>query len=303
MALPTPHFEKLTATLDNDKLPAGDVVRLEAAIVRYHQWIEDLSAVNGTPEEVVQKSVAIVNEYLDYINLDLIFDSSDDFLYRQKGQLKLDNSVIEEFLPWLIRPSVMPELTNGLSVGPMKCYSSVYFESTLAHPMTGAGIHIRTKDQDFAISRRLYLRASYSPDFSNTTTTDTYIAYVVTEIKTNLDKTMFQEASATARDLKMAVPGAIYFLMAEWLDMTPLSTTQTDIEEVLLIRGAKRMNSNERRHFSIGSSRRERRDFYADYLTSRPLRTDVFQRWVNHIRSLFSDQMPEETGVLEKGYF
>lgn len=36
--------------------------------------------------------------------LDLIFDNLSDFLYRQKGQLKLDNSIIEEFLPWLLAP-------------------------------------------------------------------------------------------------------------------------------------------------------------------------------------------------------
>lgn len=38
--------------------------------------------------------VELLNEYRIYIDVDLVFDSQADFLYRQKGQLKLDNSVI-----------------------------------------------------------------------------------------------------------------------------------------------------------------------------------------------------------------
>lgn len=48
---------------------------------------------------------------------------------------------------------------------------------------------------------------------------ETHIAYVAAECKTNLDKTMFQEAAATALDVKSAVPGANYYLLCEWLDI------------------------------------------------------------------------------------
>ena len=41
--------------------------------------------------------VGLLNEYKQYIDLNVIFDSDNNFLYRQKGQLKLDNTVIEEF--------------------------------------------------------------------------------------------------------------------------------------------------------------------------------------------------------------
>ena len=299
----TPHLEKLNATLKNDKLPSVDYARVCDAIQRYQQWIEDLKAANGNADEVIKRRVGLLNQYLDYVNLGLIFDSPADFLYRQKGQLKLDNSVIEEFLPWLVTPTTIAGISDDLILGPTKSFSSVYFESTLAQPIRGAGIHIRTKNQDFAISRRLYVKASYSPEFIGAATTDTHIAYVATEIKTNLDKTMFQEACATARDLKMAVPGALYFLMSEWLDMIPLSTAQTDIEEVLLLRGAKRMGSNERRHFSSSAGRMKKRQLYAEHLSQHPIRVDVFQRWIAHIRLSFIDEAPEELGILKQGYF
>jgi len=101
MALPTPHLEKLNATLANEKLHATDKARVAAAVVRYGQWISSLKAVTGTPQQRIPALVALLNEYRLYIDLDLVFDSPQDFLYRQKGQLKLDNSVIEEFLPYM----------------------------------------------------------------------------------------------------------------------------------------------------------------------------------------------------------
>lgn len=55
---------------------------------------------------------------------------------------------------------------------------------------------------------------------------ETNIAYLACECKTNLDKTMFQEASATALDLKSTVPSAKYLLLCEWLDMTPIVQVQ-----------------------------------------------------------------------------
>ncbi len=82
-------------------------------------------------------------------------------------------------------------------------------------------------------------------------TKETHIGFVVAECKTNLDKTMFQEACATAHDVKAAVSGARYYLLCEWLDMTPLSTAPTDINEILLLRKAKRINSNVRSKYAI----------------------------------------------------
>ena len=84
MSYPTPHWEKLNATLRNEKLPAVDFERVTAAIKRYERWIEDLGAVDGSPNEIVEKRVGILNEYSNYVNLELIFDSPADFLYRQK---------------------------------------------------------------------------------------------------------------------------------------------------------------------------------------------------------------------------
>ncbi len=111
MNLPTPHLEKLNAVLVNDKLPRSEAPRIREAMDRYSQWIAELNALmRDPPSDLLQKMVKSVNDYKDYIDIDLIFDSENDFLYRQKGQLKLDNSIIEEFLPWLTQPPLVAKL-------------------------------------------------------------------------------------------------------------------------------------------------------------------------------------------------
>ena len=108
MRIPTPHLEKLRAALENEKLPKEDAVIIEAAIQRYEKWIESLQSVTGeNPSQIVTNMVGLLNEYRLYLDVDVIFDREADFLYRQKGQMKLDNSVLEEFLPHLIYKCVI----------------------------------------------------------------------------------------------------------------------------------------------------------------------------------------------------
>ena len=221
---PTPHLEKLTAALANEKLPATDKPRLEGAIERYHEWIAKLGHDHEPKRHhAFEAMVGLLNDYRLFLDLEVIFDSENDFLYRDKGQLKLDNSVIEEFLPRVVAccASENQIQEQGLQVGPITSFSAVYFASGLDAPQPGAGLEIRTKAQDFAISKPLYLKASHSSDFSDAAEKETRVAYVVAECKTNLDKTMFQEACATAHDVKSAVVGSRYYLLCEWLDMTP----------------------------------------------------------------------------------
>ena len=129
MTFPTPHLEKLHSTHANDKLPPGDRPRIEAAIARYGQWLSSLAAVQGDGPQQLARMIELLNEYRNYIDIDLVFDSPEDFLYRQKGQLKLDNSVIEEFLPRLVgNPTILPALAPfDATVGPIQSFSAAYF--------------------------------------------------------------------------------------------------------------------------------------------------------------------------------
>ena len=302
------HGEKIVSAIQSNKMPVKDVPRLEMALQRYDEWIEKLKGINAeTVDELVEKLVTELNTYKNYIDINLIFDSEEDFLYRQKGQLKLDNTVIEEFMPIFVKKCVekVEENCDIEISSQIPTFSSVYFASSLSNPNIGGGNNIKTKDQDFSMSRKLYLQSSYDPQFNpeKTVKLETHLGYVLAEMKTNLDKTMFQEASATAHDIKQAVTGAKYYLLCDYLDMTPISTTTTDIDEILILRKAKRISSNIRKEFSTKIGREKWRPWYTEYLMNNPYSVDMFKRFINHIFSQMSNEELIEESVLEVGYF
>lgn len=301
-SLPAPHGNKLRALIFNEKLPSEDRPRVQQAIEHYERWLQELRGVHGGYSESIEQMVSLLNAYTRYIEVDLIFDSEQDFLYRQKGQLKLDNTIIEEFLPVLVTTALRNQLQEyELSFGPTTCFSGVRFESNIASPEIGGGMRLREKDHDFAIGRRLFIQTSHHPDFREKVTAETHIAYVAAECKTNLNKTMFQEAAATALDIKSAVPGAKYYLLCEWLDMTPINTSTTAIDEIIILRKAKRLSSNIRASFSTRAGRRETRVTFVAYLESHPFSVGSFTRFLAHLRKMFNDE--EEEDILAKGYF
>lgn len=304
------HGEKLVATLNSTKLPSEDREMVTKAIDKYDDWIKDLSTCDAeSVEQLILKLVHLLNDYKFFIDIDLIFDSQQDFLYRQKGQLKLDNTVIEEFLPIISKRCIEKEfgpLGKSINIGSqIPTFSSAYFNSSFSNPGIGGGLAIKTKDQDFSISRKLYIQSSYNPKFlpKDTTIIETHLGYVLAELKTNLDKTMFQEASSTAHDVKQAVTGAHYYLLCDFLDMTPISTAITSIDEILITRKARRIGSQIRSGFDSYSGRMAKRDWYIEYLTNHPYSADVFERFINHIFSQIKNEDLIENDVLNIGYF
>lgn len=300
--LPTPHLDKLTALLENPRLPAEDKPRVKEALQRYREWIKELGAVKAGQQAAVQRLVAATNRYKMFVELDLIFDSPGDFLYRQKGQLKLDNTILEEFLPQLLQRGLALSDTT-FEFGPRKTFAGLSFGSSLADTGTGGMPVLRTKDQDFILGKRLYMLTSFHKDFQEAERVESHLGYVCVECKTNLDKTMFQEAAATSRDLKMAVPASLYFLVCEFLDMTPVSITSTHIDDVLIIRKAKRMSSNVRQEYRSAQERQTHRKEFVDFIESAKYYADVFQRMIDKIQRLIDDQAPELDSVLKRGHF
>lgn len=300
--LPTPHGDKLKALAHNRKLPVEDQIRIAQAVERYQDWLQQLKSVHGSYQEIVSNLVVLLNDYKRYIEVDLIFDSDNDFLYRQKGQLKLDNTIIEEFLPICVMTALADQLQPyELLFGPTTCFSSIRFESSIKKSITGGGLQLREKDHDFVVGRRLFIRTSHQPDFQESAVVETHLAYVAAECKTNLDKTMFQEAAATALDVKTVVPGAKYYLLCEWLDMTPISTSTTAIDEIIILRKARRLPADIRGRFNTSQGRQQYRTAFIEYLEANPLAVETFTRFLGHILSLIKDDT--EGNILTRGYF
>ncbi len=302
LELSTPHLDKLEALRANKRLPQADKPRVEEAILHYHDWISELENVKRGQKDSVQRLVEAADRYKTYIELELIFDSPNDFLYRQKGQLKLDNTIIEEFLPHLLyRGLRWPK--NHFEMGPRKTFTGLNFASSIANPGIAGCPRLMTKDQDFILGKRLYIKASFDHGFHDAEAIKTHLGYVCAECKTNLDKTMFQEAVATSRNLKIAIPSSLYFLVCEFLDMTPVSITSTHIDDVLIIRKAKRISSNIRQEYRNAKERQILRDEYIEFLEKSKYAVDVFQRMLDRIQQAIDDKAPETDKVLQQGHF
>ena len=300
--LPTPHVDKLNALLKNPRLPDVDKPKVQQAIQRYNKWIGSLEIVQQGQKGAVQKLVDATNQYKAFVELELIFDGQEDFLYRQKGQLKLDNSILEEFLPQLLYRGL--NLTdNSFEFGPRNAFAGLSFLSSLANPGLGGHPTLRTKNQNFTLGKRLYMSTSFDKTFQDAEHLESHLEYVCVECKTNLDKTMFQEAVATSRDFKMAIPSSLYFLVCDFLDMTPVSIASTHIDDVLIVRKAKRMSSNIRQEDRSAEARKKHREEYASFLESSKYYADVFQRMVNKIQRVVDEKDPIAATVLAQGYF
>lgn len=301
----TTHGDKLKALLINPKLPGGDRPRVDLAVAKYEEWIKNLMGAKGARVEVLRQLVSALNNYKRYIEINLIFDAPDDFLYRQKGQLKLDNTILEEFLPYLFDVRLVPGLgrLKNLKCGPRSSYAGLSFGSPFI-ALNNGGVFLKLKDQDFAVAKSHRIVIDDDPKNANAFEENFLVSHFATEIKTNLDKTMFQEASQTAAELKRAVPGSRYILLCEFLDMTPITTKLTSIDEVIVLRKAKRLASNVRAEFATIEGRKGARQEYERFLVANPLRLECFERFIWHLNECFPEREEDaEDVVLGRGFF
>ena len=86
--------------------------------------------------------------------------------------------------------------------------------------------------------------------------------------------------------------------------MTPITTNLTSIDEVIVLRKAKRMGSNVRAEFSTAAGRAKHREAYISYRTKNALKVECFSRFLHHLNECFPEKEDDaEDVVLERGYF
>ncbi|MDM1249944.1 Bpu10I family restriction endonuclease [Acinetobacter johnsonii] len=304
MSKPDPHGSKLKALLVNKKLNSTDMPRIQQAIGKYEQLKSDLDSLDDL-ETLLEDKVNLINVYKKHIDFELIYNSPNDFLYRQNGQLKLSNSILEEFIPYFIDERLIPGIKHiaELSYGSKSSFSGLSFGGSI-QPLNKGGVFLKVKDQDFALAKKHKITIEEVANSENKFTKDFEVAYFAAEIKTNLDKTMFQEASQTANELKIAVTGSKYLLLCEYLDMTPINTKLTAIDEVVILRQAKRLSSNIRKNFDTVKGRQSYADEYEEFLDQNPLSVTSFKRLITHLNEAFPATLEvDQSAVLKRGYF
>lgn len=292
----TPHREKLLAAIVNPKA-AGDVDLLKEALASYELWIEKLTSLTTLGHERIHEMTASLNEYKDYLEVDLIAARGSDFLKRQKGQLKLDNSVLEEFLIHLVNPAILNNLPDfNLETGPQTAFMSLAFRpSSISNLNKKPEVILKVKDQDFTIGKAIHYKFSSDSTFNEQQTTvgKLYLAVLAAECKVNYDKTMFQECAGTAARLKHGCPIGKYYALVEYLDMQPEDTRLTEIDNVFLLRKAKRLPFEKRNN--INEVRAQHKNF--------PISADVIALFVNEIQNFIDATWYDPDEALRRGSF
>jgi len=292
----TPHRDKLIAALENPKA-SKDVPVLKEALSAYESWIKSLGTLTNTGRDRVKSMVALLNEYKDLLEVELILQKGSSFLTRQKGQMKLDNSVMEEFLIHLVRPEIIKDLPKqDYLVGPQRAFMSLAFmPGSFASLFQKPDVVIKSKDQDFILGANINysFTSGVTHEGPNAQLGSFAIAAMAAECKVNLDKTMFQEAAGTAARLKQGCPFAKYYVIVEYLDMTPEDVRLTAIDNVFLIRKAKRLPFEKRN--DVTSVRAQRKNH--------PISPDIVWKIVEEIQTTVSAVWYDPAEVLRRGSF
>jgi hypothetical protein len=295
--LPHSHFDKLNAAIANAKMPASDLTLLREGLVAYKHWIREMAALQSRGHDRVTELVRLLNQYKNYLEVQLIAKRGSDFIKRQKGQLKLDNSVIEEFLPYLICPEIIPGITHDRFItGPQQAFMSLSFMPRSFDSLgTKPEVVVKAKDQDFIIGSSIHFKFAPDEAFSagHTSSGNFALAVLSAECKVNLDKTMFQEASGTAARLKQGCPVARYFLLVEYLDMAPEDPRLAQIDNVFLLRKTKRLPFERR---SVAAEvERQHRDC--------PISADVVSSFVCELEKFVGAILYDPENALRTGTF
>lgn len=193
----TPHHDKIVAAISNPKCK-DDKILLEEVLERYKDWIGLTHSLKSKGKARVGQMVDFLNEYKDFLEVDIIAKQGSSFIKRQKGQLKLDNSVLEEFLIHLVDKRILNGLPNDSNIecGPHTSFMSLSFRPTGIESLSRKpSIILKQKDQDFTIGKKIHYKFSSSSDFEKDITEcgELYLSVFAAEIKINYDKTMFQE--------------------------------------------------------------------------------------------------------------
>lgn len=294
MAL-TPHKDKLIAAINNPKA-IKDKGILEEAYKAYESWTTQLSSLKSIGNKRVEDMTNLLNEYKDYLEIDLVAKEGSPFIKRQKGQLKLDNSVIEEFLIHLVNDDIIKNLPKDIETGSQTAFMSLSFRpSSIESLLEKPEIVLKQKDQDFTIGRSIYYQFSPDDKFDKKVTLDgrMFLAVLAAEVKVNYDKTMFQECAGTASRLKQGCPLSKYYALIEYLDMKPEDVRLTDIDNVFLLRKAKRLPYEKRSIFE------EVRDQHKD----NPISSDVMVKFVEEIQNFVNATWYDPDAALKRGSF
>lgn len=256
--------------------------------IKYDQWKYDNDELIGptkdhkdSDNEVVKERVKLLNDYKDFLDQQHYAEKFD-------SRSNLHSSVLEEFLYYLFR-DLVGSISEYALIGKSHSFKDIFFRASNYEDMVKKpNALIEIKDHDFSIgsslTSKMYCKGSEEPEIHKWD-----IPAVAIECKTYLDKTMLQDVSTAAEQLKQKNPNAMYMVVAEWLKLTEsVNLKKFKIDQIYVLRKQK----NTDREFR-----------YDDNYVKNPIYDDVIIHLFETVRNYLTTDW--ESGIahgLEKGY-
>ncbi|MEZ5673005.1 MAG: Bpu10I family restriction endonuclease [Thiotrichaceae bacterium] len=240
---------------------------------RYNQWkmaneqlIGPTSTLTNSDSGIIVERVQLLNDYKEFLDQQHYAEKFD-------SRSNLHSSVLEEFMYYLFR-----DIVHGISeealIGKSHSFKDVFFRASSYKEMVRKPhALVEIKDHDFAIgaSIKAIMKCKGS------TITEEYewdIPAVAIECKTYLDKTMLQDVSTAAEQLKQKNPNAMYIVVAEWLKLTEsVNLKKYKVDQIYVLRKQK----NTDREFR----------YDANYQKN-PIYADVVEHCFNSVREFLT---------------
>jgi len=216
--------------------------------------------------ELISKRVKLLNEYKDFLDQQHYAEKFD-------SRSNLHSSVLEEFMYYLFKDLVLGISENAL-IGKSHSFKDVFFRAPSYREMLKAPYALfEVKDHDFAIGASV--KASMLCKGADTEETHNWdIPAVAIECKTYLDKTMLQDVSTAAEQLKQKNPNAMYIVVAERLKLTEsVNLKKYKIDQIYILRKQK----NTDREFTFAPSYQKN-----------PIYVDVVEHCFNTVRDFLT---------------
>lgn len=205
----------------------------------YDQWKANneqllglTSQITEHDSDIILNRVKLLNQYKDFLD-------QKHFAEKFDSRSNLHSSVLEEFLYYLFR-----DLVHGLSesalLGKSHSFKDIFFRpSSYTEMVKKPYALVEIKDHDFAIG--VTVHATIKCKGSNTEEKHSWdIPAIAIECKTYLDKTMLQDVSTAAEQLKHKNPNAMYIVVAEWLKLTDsVNLKKYKVDQIYILRKQK----------------------------------------------------------------
>lgn len=225
----------------------------------YNQWKAANEALIGPLAETSKNDSVIIAERVRYLNEYKEFLDQQHYAEKFDSRSNLHSSVLEEFMYYLFR-DIVRGISKTALIGKSHSFKDVFFRAPSYKEMVKKPhALVEIKDHDFAIgaSVKATMKCSGS-EISEEHNWD--IPAVAIECKTYLDKTMLQDVSTAADQLKQKNPNAMYIVVAEWLKLTEsVNLKKYKIDQIYVLRKQK----NTDREFRYDANY-EKNPIYAD---------------------------------------